>query len=319
MASVRLFAERDYSAYAHLRRGSVDSELSVDHIRVEDRRWDSPRFDKVRVVAVDDDDKPVGYGEIYHSPSRFDPRRYFFDMGVDSGVQRQGVGGAIWVRLQVELVKRSALVVCRWADDHTPCSAFLAKHGFREVIRAYGQVLAIATAPLPTPGVEERLSSAGIRIATLAELVGERPDATNRAHELYSACRVDQPTLGRVTEWPFADWHAFNVEDPLTLPDAYFIALGGDRFVGNCSVRRKSGTDDVLTIGITGVAPEFRRRGIARALKLRTHAYAKLHGYREIHTSNTRPNAGMLALNEDLGYRVVESWAGYELAIAATT
>jgi len=316
---VRPFAERDYPAYARLRTRGAAPQLSVDEVREEDRRWDWSRFDKLRLVAVDDDDASVGYGEIYQSPSRFDPRRYFVDLVVDAPVRRRGVGAAIWHRLHAALVERSALVACRWADDHTSCSEFMTKHGFREVIRAYGQVLTIATAPLPAPGIEEQLSAAGIRIATLPELVRERPDAMDRAHELYSACRVDQPTLGRVTEWPFADWHAFNVEDPLALPDAYFIALAGERFVGNCSVRRTAGTADVLTIGITGVLPEFRRRGIARALKLRTHAYARLHGYNEIRTSNTGPNVGMLALNKALGYIFVDSWAGYELDIAAAT
>ncbi len=297
----------------------MTSQVSVDDVRNEDRRWDSSRFDKLRVVAVDGDDVPVGYGEIYHEPSRFEPHRYFLDVAVDPGMRRRGVGSAIWERLHAELVGRSALVVCRWADDHSPCAAFITAHGFREVIRAYGQVLAVATAPQPKPTVEAQLSAAGIRIATLAELMRERPDALHRAFDLYTTSRVGQPTLGRVTEWPFASWHAFYFEDQPALPEAYFIALAGDKFVGNCSVRPKAATSDVLTMGITGVLPEFRRRGIGRALKLRTHAYARLHGYREIHTSNTAPNIGMLALNSSLGYVVVESWAGYELALATTT
>ena len=38
-------------------------------------------------------------------------------------------------------------------------------------------------------------------------------------------------------------------------------------------------------------------------------------GYREIHTSNTRENVAMVKLNESLGYVIVESWGGYELAL----
>ena len=319
MAIVRLFTEHDYPAFAHLRSGPADTPLSVDTVREIDRRWDRTRFDKVRVVAVDSDDTPVGYGEIYHEPSRFEPHRYFFDVGVDPRVRRRGVGSTIWERLHAELVDRSALVVCRWADDHSPCASFITLHGFREVIRAYGQVLAIASAPLPTPALDERLAATGIRIATLGELLRERPDAMQRAFDLYTTSRVGQPTLGRVTEWPFASWHAFYLEDTPGLPEAYFIALAGDHLVGNCAVRPKKATTDVLTMGITGVLPQYRRRGIARALKLRTHAYARLHGYREIHTSNTAPNVGMLALNRSLGYVIVDSWAGYELALAVAS
>ena len=110
---------------------------------------------------------------------------------------------------------------------------------------------------------------------------------------------------------PFVDWLVYNVEAAAALPDAYFIAVDGDRFVGCSSVRRSS--EDQLEIGITAVLPAYRRRGIARLLKLRVHDWARRNGYREIHTSTTGPNVGILRLNESLGYVVVGSWGGYEL------
>jgi hypothetical protein len=48
-------------------------------------------------------------------------------------------------------------------------------------------------------------------------------------------------------------------------------------------------------------------------LKLRVHAWARANGYREIHTS-TADNA-VVALNIALGYAIVGSLGGYELAI----
>jgi GNAT superfamily N-acetyltransferase len=177
-------------------------------------------------------------------------------------------------------------------------------------------VLAVSRAPLPTAASEERVSGADLRILTLSELMRERSDALEAAHALYTACRLDQPTLGRVSEWPFADWRAFYLEDPEGIPDAYFLGLDADVLVGNCSVRRDGKEEDALRVGITGVLPPWRRHGLGLALKLRTHAYARANGYREIRTSNTRPNTAMLALNEKLGYAIVGSLGGYELALA---
>jgi len=71
--------------------------------------------------------------------------------------------------------------------------------------------------------------------------------------------------------------------------------------------------EDVLRVLITGVLPEYRRRGIGRLLKLRVHEWARTHGYREIHTSTA--NAAVVALNTALGYAIVGSWGGYELAM----
>ena len=89
-------------------------------------------------------------------------------------------------------------------------------------------------------------------------------------------------------------------------------------FAGYCGVPHcvgvASGTD-TLRIALTGVLPAYRRRGIARALKLRLHAWARSTGVREIHTTVTSANPAMLALNDALGYAIVGSVGGYELRL----
>jgi GNAT superfamily N-acetyltransferase len=172
-------------------------------------------------------------------------------------------------------------------------------------------VLAVGSAPLSTPAIEARVAAAGIRTSTLRALQSERGDEVlEAASDLHAACRLDQPTLGRVTAQPFADWRAYHVTDAVALPEAYFIALDRIRLVGASAVRREG--DDSLRIGVTGVLPAYRRRGIGRLLKLRVHAWARANGFREIHTSTTTPNVGMLALNDALGCAIVGSWGGYE-------
>ena len=54
---------------------------------------------------------------------------------------------------------------------------------------------------------------------------------------------------------------------------------------------------------MTGTAPDFRRRGLARLAKEATIRWAAEAGIRTIVTSNDTTNADMLALNEHLGYR----------------
>jgi GNAT superfamily N-acetyltransferase len=119
--------------------------------------------------------------------------------------------------------------------------------------------------------------------------------------------------LGRATPQPFADWLAENVAGERALPDAYFVALDGARYVGVSSALRDG--DDTLRMGITGVLPAYRRRGIGRLLKLRVHAWARAHGVSEIHTTTTKADPAMLALNDALGYPIVASWGGYELRL----
>ena len=186
------------------------------------------------------------------------------------------------------------------------------RRGFIEVVRSYEQVVALATAPLQLAAAEVRVALRGIRIETLSELRDRRGDESLRlVHDLYTASRFDQPTLGKVTARPFEDWRHEVFDELGAFPDAYFVASDGGRLVG-CSAVHPSG-EDVLRILITGVLPEYRRHGIARLLKLRVHAWARAHGYREIHTSTA--NVAVVALNTALGYAIVGSWGGYELAI----
>jgi GNAT superfamily N-acetyltransferase len=309
---VRLFADRDYPAYVRIKRLAEQRDISVAEAREQDGRWDHSRYERVRVVAVDEEDAPVGYGEIYHEPSRFDPRRYFIRLAVDPRLRRQGIGAALWTGLRAELDERSAKVACLWADDGTACREFIVERGFVEVVRSFEQVLALARAQHPIAATEEAVTAQGIRIETMSELLARRGrDALALIHELYTSSRADQPTLGAVTARPFEDWRREVFDELHGLPDGYFVASDDDRLVG-CSAVRAAG-EDVLRILITGVLPEYRRRGIARLLKLRVHAWARANGYREIHTSTANP--AVVALNTALGYAIVASWGGYELAI----
>ncbi|HEX9494851.1 MAG TPA: GNAT family N-acetyltransferase [Candidatus Limnocylindria bacterium] len=314
---VRAFEERDYPAYSRIASLAEGRRLDAVQARAEDARWDRSRYDQARVVAVDEEDAPVGYAEIHHDPSRYDPQRYVLRLGADTDRRRRGIGAALWDRVALELSARSAKVVGLWTGDATACQAFIAKRGFIEVGRMYQQVIAVAAAPLPTPAAEERVTAHGTTVTTLAALRDAVGDdrALEAAWDLHSACRLEFVTLGRATPQPFAEWREENVTGAAALPDAHFIALDGSRYVGVCSLLRES--DDTLRIGLTGVLPAYRRRGIARLLKLRAHAWARAHGFSEIHTTTTKANAAMLALNDALGYPIVASWGGYELRLGS--
>ena len=312
---IRAFADRDYNAYSRIQSMTIGTRVTPEDARANDARWDWSRYERVRVVAVDEEDVPVGYGEIFHEPSRFEPRRYFVHLGVDPRLRRRGIGAAIWDRLRAELDERGALFANIWADDATPCQDFVLARGFVEVVRSYHQVISLAKAALPTPASRERIAAQGVRIATLATLAALDPAALEKAHRLNTESRLGQPTLGTVTPTPFEMWKQYNLDDELALPDAFFIATVDGAFVGQCTARRRPNTDDALQIGITAVLPAYRGRGIARALKLELHGYAKTYGFREIHTNTAKQNEAMVRLNTSLGYAIVESWGGYELAI----
>jgi GNAT superfamily N-acetyltransferase len=58
----------------------------------------------------------------------------------------------------------------------------------------------------------------------------------------------------------------------------------------------------IIYQGLTGVLRDYRGRGIAMALKVRTVRYARANGYREIRTWNDVRNRKMLRINDALGF-----------------
>jgi GNAT superfamily N-acetyltransferase len=63
--------------------------------------------------------------------------------------------------------------------------------------------------------------------------------------------------------------------------------------------------------GLTGVRREYRGKGVAMALKLKTIEYAQRHGYAVIKTWNESNNVGMLAINEKLGFVRQPAWVTF--------
>jgi GNAT superfamily N-acetyltransferase len=117
----------------------------------------------------------------------------------------------------------------------------------------------------------------GVGTALLHELVGHVADGT-------ATIELD-------------DW----LRDEATHPGGSFVALADGEIVGFSGLMRHD-NDGVAEDGLTVVRRDWRRRGLAHALKARELAWAAENGLREIVTWTQRGNDGMRSLNERLGY-----------------
>lgn len=84
------------------------------------------------------------------------------------------------------------------------------------------------------------------------------------------------------------------------LPAGFCVAVDGDAYVGQSNALA-SGVATELEYGYTGVLPAYRKRGIARAMKLHVLRWAKRAGYTMARSFSDSNNQPMLRVNRYLG------------------
>jgi mycothiol synthase len=178
----------------------------------------------------------------------------------------------------------------------------LARRGFRELLRSWPFSLDPRRCDLARyhPAFQ-RLD--GLVITTLAQEQARDPDWLPKLYKLHIDLSRDVPIPGYPLPTPPIEWFAEHVAGlPVSLPEAFFIVRDGQRYVAESYMQASEGELDVLDQEVTAVDREYRGRGIALALKLKTIEYAQQHGYAEIRTGVESNNPHMLAINAKLGF-----------------
>lgn len=313
MITFRAFQDRDLATIVRLSNESYpDYTWTVEELRHMDADWRPDGYFQRRMIA-ERDGEAVGYSEISQSRGQFVPDNYNLEVVVRPEVRRQGIGRALYVDAEQILRGRRA----HWArnsvkESHTESIGFAKMIGAVELKRDWESRLDVTSFdPTPFAKAAERAAAAGVRIATLAEVMVSDAAAVRKAYELHAVARLDVPGLDPSTPSPFERFEVEVLHRPWSLPDAHFIAIRDGRYVGESALATEGSDPTVIHQKLTGVLREDRGRGIAMALKLKTVEYARAHGFAQIRTWNDSLNRPMLAINEALGFAKEPAWIDF--------
>lgn len=227
------------------------------------------------------------------------PGVYAVDLHVHPTHRRRGVGSRLYARSVARLRECGAHRLVVWIRaDCEPGRRFAARHGFSET----GQVVQDYRLHLPATGthdyagVEDRLTREGLRVRSLAELGREDVPFLSALQRLWAGCEDASSDLGV----SLAQWREEVLAGAGLSPETHWVALCGDAPIGMTFLQRLS--DTAYENDYTGVAPVYRGRGIATALKVRALTWGREHGVEWFYTSSEVGNAPMIALNTRLGY-----------------
>jgi mycothiol synthase len=288
-----------------------DYSLSAAELRSRDESVDRTKYLLRRFECVDPEkDRIVGYGQLINVPDMYHPRKFTANILVDPEHQCRGIGRAIYNRLYEELAQRNAILV--WTtvkEDLAKRIEFFRRRGFVERTRNWESRLDLTTArTAPFQRYVDKLLKEGITFMTLAQEQNRGGDSLRKIHELVQLIQADMPREAEFTPLSYENWVSYSVKNPQLLPEGYFIAKDGEKYVGMSDVHRIDTEPSVLQQDDTGVIREYRGRGIATALKTKITEFGQRNGYRMIKTWNDSVNAAMLAVNTKLGFKRQIGW-----------
>jgi mycothiol synthase len=202
----------------------------------------------------------------------------------------RGIGSALLTQLAAHAVERGyTRAGSHVSGDDAASQAFARTFGFEETRRDVQQVR-VVDRDGPTPRELD-----GVDFVSVAE----RPELLREAYALAQQGYADMPIDG--LDISLDSWLT---EEVATLPAGSFAALAGDEIVGYAALMHWPGEPAKAEHGLTVVRRDWRRRGLASALKEREIAWAAANGIRELVTWTQTGNENMQRVNERLGYVV---------------
>ena len=206
-------------------------------------------------------------------------------------------------------------------EDKTARVNWLIDNGYAAVMRYPSSSLDVATFDFGAwEGFVEKVESSGIEFHTLTYLQEHDPDWHAKLHEAWVEIDLDVPGPNEPKPVPIDEFDKM-LKSPSLRPRTNLIAVDNSSlpessprfgpYAGLTCVNPALSDSSVWDIWLTGVRRNWRRRGIATAIKLKSIAQARDMGGARLETGNEENNP-MYDINIKLGFKPSPAWQDYE-------
>ena len=315
-ASIRLFTDGDYAPVV-----ALSNRVYPEYPETEGewRYRDAHREAKIRHArwVAEGDGMVLGCASHDQWESTYHPQRFSVDVLVDPAYRRRGIGTRLY-DVVVDALRVFDPIGLRAGtrEDMTDGVRFVERRGFEECMRSWESRLDLAAFdPQAFEAEVARGLSGGLRVATLADLANDQ-DRERKLFALVDTVARDVPSPDEHTRPDFDAWCDRLFGNPNLIPELYTVAVDGNRYVALTNMWASQADPREVYTGLTGTLPEYRRRGLATAIKVATLATAKELGYRVTKTWNATINEGMLAINARLGFVRQPAWIEFAKALS---
>ncbi|MFE3073355.1 GNAT family N-acetyltransferase [Streptomyces sp. NPDC059247] len=292
---VRDVRSEDAEGFARVRRAALPFMLTTAEQCAFDWARAHPGAHARPLVAVTEDGEVVGtaqQGIAHDSP---EPDVGFVNVYVDPAHLGRGAGTLLVRAAEEHLAERGARTLYSWVLDAPENLAWAGRRGYSPSRSAYFLRLDLASAGLPPL----QAPPAGVELLTGEDFAADpRP-----LFELDAVTTADEPGDVVAELADYDHWRTTTWEHPL-LDRALTTVAVVDGVPASFSAAQTDGLGRFGS-GMTGTAPGFRGRGLAKLAKNASLHRARAAGCTEAFTGNDTENGPMLAINEWFGYEVV--------------
>jgi GNAT superfamily N-acetyltransferase len=268
-------------------------------------RWESPRqgFVYGKFIA-EKNSAPIGYLAFIHGPWASLPDRH---CEVEVWLDRDSLDGALLVDMfqwigEHAIADGSRLLMSYCAEDEPEMLEALSAVGYKpeRTEKVWQLDLKARGARLVEDAhrARDKAATGGIRLTTLAEW--RDPLGLRKLLELSNLTVQDVPHTLPILDETYEDYER-RMRSPDRPWDRIWIGLDVERPVTMSHLKFPPVRGAVWT-SYTCTHPDYRGRGLARAVKLQGLAQAVELGVPLVCTDNDSENAPMLHINETLGY-----------------
>ena len=307
------YTEAEYRDVLEVRNAAFPDNPSTVEIW---QHWDNARdpdskFE--RLVVNDKAGQLIAYAQF--DEIKPENRTFAFNFQLKPSYWQSGLGETLFQAVLDRIANHEAArLTIHVRESEVEKLKILKQHGFKLVMRSPVSYLEVDEfEPGKFKDIVEKVRSSGVRISQPPSGWHQDPNWQRLVHELHWALMQDVPHYEERTKPTLAQFVREELKHPNFMPQGYFIAFIGERAVGMTHFAKRGGGTQRLATGVTGVLRNYRRRGIATALKVRSIIFAQNIEAKVIMTDNEENNP-MYVLNEKLGFKPQPAWTDWEKA-----
>ncbi|PYE49465.1 GNAT family N-acetyltransferase [Deinococcus yavapaiensis] len=251
-----------------------------------------------RLVLEDADGNVQGTAVLFTNAMR--PGVFITHPVVAPDARGRGYGEALLTRvLDLALAQGAHTLEVSVRDVNPEGRAWAERRGFALHFHRFESTLDLTTFDEAAHAdVERRVADAGITFEDMRTLGSDEAN-WSRLYDFRNDRVAETPDYRGMPRMPVEQVRRIMRESPMVRPEWIVLATRGQEWLG---LSVMASLPHGAYNAITGVAPEARGMGVARALKVNVIRRARAAGFSTMSTNNLSINAPMLAVNRRLGF-----------------